>query len=61
MSAAVVTTPGANVHEFITELIVRHRSTPAEGVVMLDLAHPKTKTCRAGNRVPTSICFSTTA
>jgi ferredoxin-NADP reductase len=41
MSAPVVTTPGANVHEFTTELIVRHRSTPAEGVVVLDLAHPE--------------------
>ncbi len=41
MSAPAVTTPGANVHEFTTELIVRHRSTPAEGVVVLDLAHPE--------------------
>lgn len=41
MSASVVTTPSANVHEFTTELIVRHRSTPAEGVVVLDLAHPE--------------------
>jgi ferredoxin-NADP reductase len=41
MSAAVVATPTANVHEFATELIVRRRSTPAEGVVVLDLAHPE--------------------
>jgi ferredoxin-NADP reductase len=41
MSAPAVTTPGANVHEFTTDLIVRRRSTPAEGVVVLDLAHPK--------------------
>jgi ferredoxin-NADP reductase len=40
MSAAAVTTPGANVHEFTSDLIVRHRSTPAEGVVVLDLGHP---------------------
>lgn len=41
MSVPTATTPGANVHEFSTELIVRHRSTPAEGVVVLDLAHPR--------------------
>ena len=41
MSAPAVTTPGANVHEFTSDLIVRRRSTPAEGVVMLDLAHPE--------------------
>ena len=41
MSAAVVATPSASVHEFATELTVRSRSTPAEGVVVLDLAHPK--------------------
>jgi ferredoxin-NADP reductase len=40
MSAPAVTTPGANVHEFTTELIVRRRGTPVEGVVVLDLAHP---------------------
>src|ERR1700761_7210241 len=40
MSAPSVTTPGANVREFTTELIVRQRSTPAQGVVTLDLAHP---------------------
>ena len=39
MSAPAVTTPGANVHEFTSDLIVRHRSTPAEGVVVLDLGH----------------------
>jgi ferredoxin-NADP reductase len=41
MSALAVTTPSANVHEFATELIVRRRSTPAESVVLLDLAHPE--------------------
>jgi ferredoxin-NADP reductase len=41
MSAPSVTRPSANVHEFITDLIVRRRSTPAEGVVVLDLAHPE--------------------
>jgi len=41
MSAPAVTTPGANVHEFTSDLIVRHRSTPAEGVVVLDLGHPE--------------------
>jgi ferredoxin-NADP reductase len=40
MSAPAVTTPGANVHEFTTDLVVCCRSTPSEGVVMLDLAHP---------------------
>jgi ferredoxin-NADP reductase len=41
MSAAVIATPSANVHEFTTDLIIRGRSTPAEGVVVLDLAHPE--------------------
>jgi ferredoxin-NADP reductase len=41
MSAPAVTTPGANVHEFTSDLIVRHRSTPAEGVVVLHLGHPE--------------------
>jgi ferredoxin-NADP reductase len=41
MSAPAVTTPGANVHEFTSDLIIRHRSTPAEGVVVLDLGHPE--------------------
>jgi ferredoxin-NADP reductase len=41
MSAAVVATPSASVHEFATDLTVRRRSTPAEGVVVLDLAHPE--------------------
>jgi ferredoxin-NADP reductase len=41
MSAPSVTQPGATVHEFATELIVRRRSTPADGVVVLDLAHPE--------------------
>jgi ferredoxin-NADP reductase len=41
MSAPAVTTPSANVHEFTTDLIVRRHGTPAEGVVVLDLAHPE--------------------
>jgi ferredoxin-NADP reductase len=41
MSAPAVTTPSANVHEFTTDLVVGRRSTPAEGVVVLDLAHPE--------------------
>src|ERR1700739_1726200 len=41
MSAPAGTKASANVHEFSTELIVRHRSTPAEGVAVLDLAHPQ--------------------
>jgi ferredoxin-NADP reductase len=41
MSAPAVTAPGANVHEFTSDLTVRHRSTPAEGVVVLDLGHPE--------------------
>jgi ferredoxin-NADP reductase len=40
MSAPTATIAGANVHEFTTELVVRRRSTPAEGVAILDLAHP---------------------
>jgi ferredoxin-NADP reductase len=43
MSAPTVTKPGANVHEFTTELIVRRRSTPADGVAVLDLADPDDK------------------
>ena len=35
--------PSANVHEFTTELVVRQRSAPAEGVVVLDLAHPESQ------------------
>lgn len=30
----------ASVHEYTADLIVRHRGTPAEGVVVLDLARP---------------------
>lgn len=30
----------ASVHEYTADLIVRHRGIPAEGVVVLDLAHP---------------------
>jgi ferredoxin-NADP reductase len=41
MSAPAITMPSANVHEFTAELTVRRRTTPAEGVVVLDLAHPK--------------------
>jgi ferredoxin-NADP reductase len=41
MSAPGVTQPSANVHEFTTDLIVRRRSTPADGVVVLDLGHPE--------------------
>jgi ferredoxin-NADP reductase len=41
MSAPASTKASANVHEFTTELIVRRRSTPAEGVAVLDLAHPQ--------------------
>jgi ferredoxin-NADP reductase len=41
MSAPAATKASANVHEFATELIVRRRSTPAEGVAVLDLAHPQ--------------------
>jgi ferredoxin-NADP reductase len=40
MSAPAITMPSANVHEFTADLIVRRRSTPADGVVVLDLAHP---------------------
>jgi ferredoxin-NADP reductase len=43
MSAPAVTKPNANVHEFTTDLVVRQRSTPAEGVVVLDLAHPQSE------------------
>jgi ferredoxin-NADP reductase len=41
MSAPAVTTPSANVHEFATDLIVRRRSAPADGVVVLELGHPE--------------------
>src|SRR5215208_4022388 len=41
MSAPALTTPSASVHEFTTDLVVRHRSTPAEGVAVLDLVHPE--------------------
>jgi ferredoxin-NADP reductase len=40
MSAPALTAPSATVHEFTTELIVRRRGTPADGVAVLDLAHP---------------------
>lgn len=30
----------ASVHEYTADLIVRHRGAPAQGVVVLDLAHP---------------------
>lgn len=38
MSAPSVS--AANVHEFATELVVRRRTSPAEGIALLDLAHP---------------------
>lgn len=41
MSAPTATTSSASVHEFSTELVVLHRKTPAEGVVLLDLVHPQ--------------------
>src|SRR6201998_1002602 len=41
MSAPAGTKASANVHEFATELIVRRRIAPAEGVAVLDLAHPQ--------------------
>jgi ferredoxin-NADP reductase len=40
MSTPTATQPSAAVHEFTTELVVRCRSTPAEGVVVLDLVDP---------------------
>ncbi|AGB24929.1 flavodoxin reductase family protein [Mycobacterium sp. JS623] len=43
MSAPAITMPSASVHEFTADLIVRGRSTPAEGVVVLDLAHPESQ------------------
>src|SRR3984893_18236818 len=41
MSAPAITMPSANVHEFTADLVVRRRSTPAEGVAVLDLVHPE--------------------
>src|SRR5262245_15401588 len=41
MSAPVITVPSANVHEFTAELVVRRRTTPVDGVVVLDLAYPQ--------------------
>jgi ferredoxin-NADP reductase len=41
MSAPAITMPSANVHEFTADLVVRRRGTPAEGVAVLDLAHPE--------------------
>src|ERR1700742_4929635 len=41
MSAPAITMPSANVHEFTANLVVRRRSTPAEGVAVLDLTHPE--------------------
>jgi ferredoxin-NADP reductase len=43
MSAPAITMPSANVHEFTADLVVRRRSTPAEGVAVLDLAHPESQ------------------
>src|SRR6201984_2265341 len=52
MSEPAVITPSANVHEFTTDLIVRRRSTPAEGVVVLDLAHPENEDLPRGEPGP---------
>jgi len=41
MSAPAATPSSSSVHEFAADLIVRRRSTPAEGVVVLDLADPQ--------------------
>jgi ferredoxin-NADP reductase len=41
MTAPAATKASGNVHEFTTDLVVRRRSTPAAGVVVLDLAHPQ--------------------
>jgi ferredoxin-NADP reductase len=41
MSAPAITMPSANVHEFTADLVVWRRSTPAEGVAVLDLVHPE--------------------
>ena len=41
MSAPAITMPSANVHEFTADLVVRRRSTPTEGVAVLDLTHPE--------------------
>jgi ferredoxin-NADP reductase len=43
MCAPTATTSSANVHEFSTDLIVRQRSAPADGVVVLELAHPQSE------------------
>src|ERR1700730_14215435 len=43
MSAPAITMPSASVHEFTADLIVRRRSTPADGVVVLDLAHAESQ------------------
>jgi ferredoxin-NADP reductase len=43
MSAPAITMPSASVHEFTADLVVRRRTTPAEGVVVLDLAHPESQ------------------
>jgi ferredoxin-NADP reductase len=40
MSAPAVMRSGTNVHEFVADLVVRRRSTPADGVAVLDLGHP---------------------
>jgi ferredoxin-NADP reductase len=41
MAAPIGTQSSASVHEFTADLVVRRRSAPAEGVVVVDLAHPK--------------------
>lgn len=40
MSAPAVTKPSASVREFTADLVVQRRSTPADGVVVLDLIDP---------------------
>src|SRR4051794_37522480 len=37
---APIAAPAAKVHEFTTDLVVRHRHTAADGVAAIDLVHP---------------------
>ncbi|WP_213577618.1 PDR/VanB family oxidoreductase [Rhodococcus sp. USK13] len=41
MTTNVMTIPSVEMDEFSADLVVRDRSTPSEGVVLLDLAHPE--------------------
>jgi ferredoxin-NADP reductase len=41
MSTSSIATPGGMVHEFSAELVVRRRTTVAQGVVTLDLGDPE--------------------